>query len=132
MRLLRECLVGLLVLLTALSSSVHAQNRHVVPPADIAAVVDAYVSSQNADRAAIRDVLERPEVRDVATRIGIDLDQVTAAIGTLSGPDLVGAASAARQINDLTLVGGASSVTLSTTTIIIILLALILIIVAVK
>jgi hypothetical protein len=68
----------------------------------------------------------------MATRIGIDLDHVTAAIGTLSGPDLVGAASAARQINDLTLVGGASSVTLSTTTIIIILLALILIIVAVK
>jgi hypothetical protein len=118
-------------LLTALSSSVHAQNRHVVRPADIAAVVDAYVSSQNADRAAIRDALERPEVRDVATRIGIDLDHVTAAIDTLSGPDLVGAASAARQVN-ATLVGGASSVTLSTTTIIIILLALILIIVAVK
>ena len=131
MRLLRECLVGLLVLLTALSSSVHAQNRHVVRPADIAAVVDAYVSSQNADRAAIRDVLERPEVRDVATRIGIDLDHVTASIGTLSGPDLVGTASAARQVNE-SLVGGASSVTLSTTTIIIILLALILIIVAVK
>ena len=131
MRLLRECLVGLLVLLTALSSSAQAQNRHVVAPADIAAVVDAHVSSQDADRAAIRDVLERPEVRDVATRIGIDLDRVTAAIGTLSGPDLVGAASAARQVNE-TLVGGASSVTLSTTTIIIILLAVILIIVAVK
>jgi hypothetical protein len=131
MRLLRECLVGLLVLLTALSSSVHAQNRHVVRPADIAAAVDAYVASQNADRAAIREALERPEVRDMATRIGIDLDHVTASIGTLSGPDLVDAASAARKVND-TLVGGASSVTLSTTTIIIILLALILIIVAVK
>ena len=130
MRLLRECLVGLLVLLTALSSSLHAQNRHVVRPADIAAAVDAHVASQNADRAAIREALERPEVREMATGIGIDLDHVTASIGTLSGADLVGAASAARQVNE-TLVGGAS-VTLSTTTIIIILLALILIIVAVK
>ena len=131
MRLLRECLVGLLILLTVLSPSAYAQNRHVVRPADIAAVVDAHVASQNADRAAIREALERPEVRDVAARIGIDLDHVTASVSTLSGPDLEGAASAARQVND-TLVGGASSVTLSTTTIIIILLALILIIVAVK
>ena len=131
MRLLRECLVGLLILLTVLSPSAYAQNRHVVRPADIAAVVDAHVASQNADRAAIREALERPEVRDVAARIGIDLDHVTASVSTLSGPDLEGAASAARQVNE-SLVGGASSVTISTTMIIIILLALILIIVAVK
>jgi preprotein translocase subunit SecF len=131
MRLLRECLVGLLVLLTALSSSVHAQSRHVVRPVDIAAAIDAHVASQSADRAAVREALERPEVRDMATRIGIDLDHVTASIGTLSGPDLVSMATAARQVNE-TFVGGSGSVTLSTTTIIIVLLALILIIVAVK
>ena len=131
MRLFRECLVGLLILLTALSPSAYAQNRHVVHPADIAAAVDAHVSSQNADRAAIREALERTEVRDTATRIGIDLDHVTASIGTLSGSDLEAAASAARQVNE-SLVGGASSVTISTTMIIIILLALILIIVVVK
>ena len=131
MRLLRECLMGLLILLTALSPSAYAQNRHVVHPADIAAVVDAHVASQNADRAAIREALEHPEVREAATRIGIDLDHVTASINTLRGSDLEAAASAARQVNE-SLVGGASSITLSTTTIIIILLALILIIVAVK
>lgn len=118
-------------MLTALSSSAQAQNRHVVRPAAIAAAVDAHVASQNADRAAIREALERPEVRDLAARIGIDLDHVTSSIGTLSGPDLVEAGSAARQVNE-TLVGGASSITLSTTTIIIVLLAIILIIVAVK
>ena len=131
MRLFRESLVGLLILLTALSPSAYAQSRHVVRPADIAAAVDAHVASQNADRAAIREALERTEVREAATRIGIDLDHVTASIGTLSVADLEAAASAARQVNE-SLVGGASSVTLSTTTIIIILLSLILIIVAVK
>jgi hypothetical protein len=123
--------VGLLVLLTALSSSVHAQNHHVLSPAALAAAIDEHVASQNTDRAAIREALERPEVRDAARRIGIDLDHVTGSIGTLSGPELVGMASAAREVNEA-LVGGSSSVTLSTTTIIIILLALILIIVAVK
>src|SRR5512145_395626 len=131
MRLLRDCLVVLLVSLTGLSSSAYAQNRHVVPPGAIAAAVDAHVAGQNADRAAIREALERPEVRDVAARIGIDLDHVSASIGTLSGSDLVDVADGAREVNEA-LVGGASSVTLSTTTIIIILLALILIIVAVK
>ena len=129
MRLLRHGLVGLLVLLTASASPAYAQN-HVVRPADLAAAVDAHVASQNADRAAIREALERPQVRDAATRIGIDLDPIAASIATLSGPELVGMAGAARQVNEA-LVGG-SSVTLSTTTIIIILLALILIIVAVK
>ena len=131
MRLLRKYLAGLLVLLTASPSSAYAQSRHVMRSAAIAAAVDAHVASQNADRAAIRETLERPEIRDLATRVGIDLDHVTASIGTLSGADLENAASAARQVNE-ELVGGASSVTLSTTTIIIILLALILIIVAVK
>ena len=131
MRLLRKCLVGLLVLLTASSSSAYGQNRHVVRSASIAGAVDAHVASQNADRAAIRETLERPEIRDLATRVGIDLDHVTESIGTLSGADLENAASAARQVNE-ELVGGASSVTLSTTTIIIVLLAVILIIVAVK
>jgi hypothetical protein len=130
MRLLRACLVGLLVVLTALSSSAYAQTRHVVRLTAIAAAVDEHVAKQHDDRAAIHEALARPQVRDMATRIGIDLDRVAASIDTLSGPDLYGAASMARQVNE-TLVGG-NSVTLSTTTIIIILLALILIIVAVK
>ena len=109
MRLLRECLVGLLVLLTALSSSVHAQNRHVVRPADIAAAVDAHVASQ---MPIARPFAKRSSGQKsaTATRIGIDLDHVTASIGTLSGSDLEAAASAARQVNE-SLVGGASSVT---------------------
>lgn len=130
MRLLRHGLVGLLVLLTASATPAYAQN-HVVRPADLASAVDAHVASQNADRAAIREALERPQVRDAAARIGIDLDPIAASIATLSGPGLVDMASAARQVNEA-LVGGSSSVTLSTTTIIIVLLALILIIVAVK
>jgi hypothetical protein len=131
MRLLRKCLVVLLVLLTASSSSAYAQNRHVVRSTAIAAAVDAHVASQDANRAAIRETLERPEIRDLATRVGVDLEHVTASIDTLSGADLENAAGAARRVNE-ELVGGASSVTLSTTTIIIVLLALILIIVAVK
>jgi hypothetical protein len=84
-----------------------------------------------AERAAIRRVLDRAEVREVAARSGIDLERVRAGVALLDGQDLQKAADQARTV-DAALAGGASSVTLSTTMIIIILLVVILIIVAVK
>jgi len=54
--------------------------------------------------------------------MGVDLDRVNAAVDTMQGADLGQAASTARPINQR-LVGGDSSVTLTTTAIITILLA---------
>lgn len=131
MQMLRKLLVGPLVLLMALSPSAFAQEPHAVDPALLATTVHQHVAKQEADRAAIRQALSRPQVQEVATRMGVDLDRVRAAVGTLGGSDLQNVAAAARQV-DHAMVGGASTVTISTTTIIIALLALILIIVAVK
>jgi hypothetical protein len=89
------------------------------------------VAAQDADRAAVRDALARPEVRNVAATMGVDLARLTDAVGTMSGADLERAASTARQVNQQ-LVGGASTVVISTTTIIIALLVVILIVIAVK
>jgi hypothetical protein len=130
MQLLRKCLVGLLVVLTAMSSTTFAQTRHVVRLTAIAAAVEEHAAKQNDDRAAVHEALARPQVRDMAARIGIDLDRVAASIDTLSGSDLDEAARVAHEVNEA-LVGG-ESITFSTTMIIIVLLALILIIVAVK
>ena len=88
-------------------------------------------SAQDADRAAVREALARPDVRDVASELGLDLTRATAAIDTLEGPVLQRAGEAARQVNQQ-LVGGASTITITTTTLIIILLVIILLIVAVK
>jgi hypothetical protein len=131
MKRIRKDLALTLSLVTALASSAAAQDRHAVDPTLLTATVQQHVASQDADRAAIREALARPEVREMASRVGLDVDRAAASINTLSGTDLERAAGVARDVNQ-TLVGGASSVTLSTTTIIIILLALILIIVAVK
>jgi len=61
----------------------------------------------------------------------MDLARLDAALDTLDDRELSEVAAAARNVSDR-LVGGASTVTISTTTIIIGLLVLILIIVAVK
>lgn len=131
MRTIRLLIVGPLVLVMGLSNSAFAQDRHAVDPSTLATAVAEHAAAQDADRAAVREALTRPEVRDVAAKAGIDLERVTATANTLTGPELQRAAAAARHVNQA-LVGGASTITLSTTTLIIILLVVILIIVAAK
>ena len=125
MRIIRQFLALLLILVTIPAGSAFADPQHVVDPSQLAASVTQHVATEDADRAAIRDVLARPEVRDVATTVGVDTTRMATAVDTLSGADLERAAATARQVNDQ-LVGGASNVTISTTTIIIILLVIVL------
>ena len=131
MRTIRQLLVFPLVLVTIAASPAFANAQHLVSPGQLTATVTDRVATQDASRAAIREALARPEVRDVATSMHLDLARAAAAIETMTGTDLEQAANAARSVNQQ-LVGGASSVVLSTTTIIIILLVLILLIVALK
>ena len=131
MRTIRQLLVFPLVLVTAMAAPAFAEVPHLVPPGQLTATVTDRVAAQDASRAAIREALARPEVRDVATSMHLDVSRAAAAIETLTGADLEQAANAARAVNQQ-LVGGASTVVLSTTTIIIILLVIILLIVALK
>ena len=133
MRTVRQILVFPLMLLTIAASPAFADagQQHVVAPGELAATVADHVARQDASRAAIREALARPEVRDVASSMHLDLARATAAVETMTGTDLEQAANAARTVNQQ-LVGGASTVVISTTTIIIILLLVILLIIAVK
>jgi hypothetical protein len=106
-----------------------ADNRHLVSPEKLAATLAQHVERQSADRSAVREALEAPRVREIARRVGLDVDRAVAAVDTLADAELIRAAAAARQINQQ-LVGG-QTVTLTTTTIIIALLIVILIVVAV-
>lgn len=131
MRIARQLLVFPLMLLTIAASPAFADLQHIVPPGQLAATVADHVAHQDANRAAIREALARPEVRDIASSMHVDLARAAAAIETMTGTDLEQAANAARTVNQQ-LVGGASTVVISTTTIIIALLVLIVLIVALK
>lgn len=131
MRLIKQLLVLPLALLMVMSTSVFAQQQHAVDSGAIAGAVTQHIAAQDADRAAVRDALARPQVREVASHMGIDLTRMDASVATMSGADLQQAASAARQV-DSALVGGASTVVISTTTIIIALLVVIIIVIAAK
>lgn len=131
MQRLGRLFTPLLIVLIAIPSRALAQDRHVISRSAMASAVADHIAEQQADRAAIREALDRPEVREVAARTGVDAERLDALAGTLSGSDLKAVADGARAVNE-SLVGGASTVTISTTTIIIGLLVLILLIVALK
>ena len=131
MKKLRALLAFLLVVLLAMPSSGLAQERHAVELATLARTLERHAADQEAKRASIREAIGRPEVREMAGRLGVDLDRFNDSLLTLGTADLDRAAEAAGQVNEA-LAGGASSITLSVTTIIIILLVVILLIVALK
>jgi hypothetical protein len=100
---------------------------HVIGKSALDNAVQERVSQEQADREAILSLLERTEVREIAAKAGLSLDEAPAAVSTLQGTELAQAAAQARQVqNDLA--GGASTVVISTTTIIIVLLLVILIV----
>jgi hypothetical protein len=127
----RRLLAAHMTILIVASTPAVAGQRHLVDPGQLATTINQHLGAQDADRAAVREALARPDVRELAAELGLDLTRATAVIDTLEGPALKRAGDAARQVNQQ-LVGGASTITITTTTLIIILLLVILLIVAVK
>lgn len=129
MRTTTTLLSAALTIILGISAPAFAQERHAVPPSVLAATVTEHAAAVNADREAIREALNRPEVRAVAERTGVDVDRAASSVDMLDEATTARAAASARQVNEA-LAGGASTVTISTTTIIIVLLVIILILVA--
>lgn len=125
MRLVRRTVAVCLAVLF-MAPAAHAQSN-VIDRSALDKAVQERVARDQADRDAIRTLLQRAEVREVAGQAGISLDKAAAAVSTLQGDDLRQIADQARQV-DNNLAGGASTIVISTTTIIIVLLLVILII----
>ena len=125
MKLVRGTLaVGLAVLFMAPQAS--AQSN-VIGKSALDQAVQQRVAQDQADREAIKTLLNRAEVREIAGKAGLSLDKALAAASTLQGDDLRQLAAQARQADDQ-LAGGASTIVISTTTVIIVLLIIILIV----
>jgi len=106
-------------------------NAQVVttPPTPQAAIDQALArraAAADADRQVVRRVLDRREVKDVADRMGVDIQRLRSGVAVLDAGQLAQVASQARAV-DQNLAGGATTIVLTTTTIIIILLVIILI-----
>lgn len=106
--------------LLSLAPRVHAQEMAVEEPTTI-------VESEDAKRQAVLSILDRAEVRRVATTAGLDLDTARASVHLLEGQRLDRAASQAWELDRRAQFG-----TISATTLIILLLITILLIVVIQ
>src|SRR3954469_15389407 len=106
MRIVRRILGTTLALLLC-APSAWAQQTHVIHQSALDQAVQQRVSQDQADRDAIRSLLQRSEVKDIAARSGLSLEKAQAAVGSLQGDDLREVAGQARAVNQQ-LAGGAS------------------------
>lgn len=95
----------LLFVLAVLAAPAAAQQEHVADETTLEALVQEKLDEDDANRAAVRKLFERPEVRDVADRMGLTPARVEAASATLDSEELRLLASYARTF-DQDLVGG--------------------------
>lgn len=126
--------VAITVLALAMGSgggSLHAQEtgQHVVDRGELEAATAEATTPSEAQREAIRSVLERSAVQEVAEDHGVDLERVEAAVAALGGEELRRVHAQAEKV-EVALAGGDDTIVISATTVIIILLVLILIAVA--
>ena len=126
MTVLRRTLAVCLAVLF-MAPAVNAQSN-VISKAALDQAVQQRVARDQADREAIRSLLQREEVKEIAGNAGLSLEKAVAAVSVLDGEQLQQLADTSRQI-DSQLAGGASTVVISTTTIIIVLLLVLLIVV---
>lgn len=99
-------------------------ERHVVNTGELQARIDQELDKEGASRQAIELMLQRPEVREIAGRAGLDINRASAAAAVLSGPELEALAAQAAEINAG--VGGSGNIVISVTALIIILLIIII------
>lgn len=104
------------------AAPVMAQDRSAVTGADLDAAVAA---RPEAGREAVRSLLSSDEARQVAGRMGMTSDDLSARVAALDGASLDRLARQAG-VNDQILAGGDQKVVISTTVIIIALLVIIL------
>jgi len=125
------CLAAVLCTVILVAPRVQAQADHAVTSATLSAAVQQHLvtSSSAEERDTVLRVLQRPEVTEQATRLGIDLRKATSAVSTLDAAEIQALAAQSAQVEGA-LAGGQSRIVISTTTVIIGLLVLILLIVA--
>jgi hypothetical protein len=128
MRLLNKIVALVLLPLFLVSTPAFAQQPRVVDTATMSQALAGKADSENAQRALVRRVLVREDVREMAGRMGLSVERADAAVATLSGAELTVLAEHANTIETQALAGGANTIVISTTTLLLVLIVVILLV----
>lgn len=122
---IRMAVVTFFVSSLLLSSSAIAQERHIVDPAVMRQAIADQALTDQQNRDAVLSVLHRSQVRDVASRLGLNVTRAEAAVSTLNSVELASLAGQARTAN-AELAGGADTIVISVTTLLLLLIIVLL------
>jgi len=124
---IRATVVTCVVFSLLWGSSAMAQQRHVVDPAQMRqAIADQAVRDQQ-NRDAVLGVLQRSDVRELASRLGLSVTRAEHAVATLTSDELSRLAGPAR-VADAQLAGGADQmIVISVTTLLLIIIIVLLV-----
>ena len=128
MRTMNKAVALLLLPMFLVSSPAFAQQARVVDASAMDQALAAKAESENVQRELVRRVLDRADVRAMAARMGLSVEQATSAVATLSGPELGTLAEHAQAAEAATLAGEANVVVISLTTLLLILIIVILLV----
>jgi hypothetical protein len=126
MRVTNKIVALLLLPAFLVASPVFAQQARVVDAAAMSQALAAKAESESAQRALVRRVLDRADVREMAARMGLNVEQADSAVATLSGPELGALAQHAQAVETATLAGGANTIVISLTTLLLLVIIVIL------
>jgi hypothetical protein len=127
MRPVKTIVAFSLLVLSFVSAPAFAQEPAVVDAAAMTRALAAKAETESEQRALVRRVLERSDVRDVASRMGLTVEQAASAVATLSGAELDNLAQHAEVIETEALAGG-NTVVISLTALLLILIIVILLV----
>ena len=122
----KSLVAGTLAVLMAAGSPAFAQEKAgVVDRVHIDQALARKVASDEGERAAIRSLLQHPEVRQLASEAGVDLRRAEVAVSSLEGKRLHEVAAQADVAGDA-LSGGAPTIHISVVTLLLIIIIVIL------
>jgi len=120
--------VALLLAVLLASSPALAQQARVVDASAMDRALAGKAQSESAQRELVLRVLGRADVREVAARMGLSVEQADSAVATLSGAELNMVAQQAGAVEAAALAGGAQTIVISTVTLLLIIIVVILLV----
>ncbi len=108
------------------SQPAFAQQAVVTDRAAVDQALSARAAADESSRDAIRTLLGRDDVKEMADRMGLDVRRATNAVSSLEGADLQRVSERAVAANDL-LTGGRTTVTISLVALLLIIIIIILV-----
>ncbi|MDP1569695.1 MAG: PA2779 family protein [Vicinamibacterales bacterium] len=126
MRRLNTIVALALIPLFLFSAPALAQQPGVVDASSLSQALAGQADDERAQRELVRRVLDRADVREVASQMGLDVGQASSAVATLSGDELSRLAGHAGAIEGAALAGGANTIVISVTTLLLLIIIIIL------